>query len=95
MAFRMIAKFSSAQQIILIIIYFFESTIALIRYQLGSICDCAEACARALLNDCTNSKTSEESDVCRLSKVELSREPNQSACETLLQVSNLAGKLSV
>lgn len=57
------------------------------RYQLEAICDCAEACLRALLNEQHLTAADQVRDS------EFRREPNQSASEVLHEVANLAGKL--
>lgn len=66
-------------------------------YQLEAICDCAESCVRALLRasgelHATGAKDDNAVLDNRLSESELKRTPNQSARETLHQLSHLAGK---
>lgn len=58
------------------------------RYQLDSICDCAESCLRALLNESYPNQI-----INQVRESELRREPNQNAIEVLFEVSNLACKL--
>lgn len=69
------------------------------RYQLQAICDCAESCVRALLNQAASSdgtpggqstKATDAKPIDQLDENELEREPNQSASEILLEVSSLA-----
>lgn len=57
------------------------------RHQLEAICDCAESVTRALLNESQSSHLMDS-----IEDSELVREPNQSAKDVLLEVSNLAGK---
>lgn len=64
----------------------FTNNHTICRYDLNSICDCAESCVRALLNE------SQMLDIDRVSEYELKRSPNYSACSVMLEVSSLAGK---
>lgn len=54
---------------------------------MSAICDCAEACLRALLND-----TKSMCKIDQIQESELTRKPNQSAVSTLNFLSNLAGE---